>query len=175
MLADELDAYKGRENVYVDDNIREIQKLFKEEEIRKENGGIKDEEVILVKPYKILQSSTSLSTISFITDEVKNLLKYMKFVWSPTQTRLFKPPPHYQSLKSRDEQDPKFWKEIATALVEQKHNIETARNSYPIIMFQGGSLHEPYFIAINNRGQIIIGPSKKTVATYVVGELKVLV
>ena len=59
--------------------------------------------------------------------------------------------------------------------MEQKHNIETARNSYPIIMFQGGSLHEPYFIAINNRGQIIIGPSKKTVATYVVGELKVLV
>ena len=175
MLADELNTYKGRGNIYVDGNIWEIQKLFKEEEIRKENERIEDEEVILVKPYKILQSSTSLSTISFITDEVKNLLKYMKFVWSPTQTRLFKPPPHYQSLKSRDEQDPKFWKEIATALVEQKHNIETARNSYPIIMFQGGSLHEPYFIAINNRGQIIIGPSKKTVATYVVGELKVLV
>ena len=42
-------------------------------------------------------------------------------------------------------------------------------------MFQGGLPHEPYFIAIDNRRQIIIGSSKKTVATYVVGELEVLV
>jgi len=82
MLADKLDAYKEKENVYVDDNIREIQELFKKEEIRKENGRIEDEEVILVKPYEISQSksSTLLSTTSFITDEVKNLLKYMKFI-----------------------------------------------------------------------------------------------
>jgi len=108
-------------------------------------------------------------------DEVKNLLKYIKFVRSPTQTRLFRPLPYYQSLKFRGEQDSEFWKEIATALVDQKYNIETARNGYPIVIFQGGLPHEPYLIAINNRGQIIIDPSKKTVATYVVGELKVLV
>ena len=99
----------------------------------------------------------------------------MKFVRSPMQTRLFRPLPNYQSLKSRGEQDSKFWKEIAITLVDQKHNIETARNGYPIVMFQGGPPYEPYFIAINNRGQIIIGPSKKTVAIYVVGELEVLI
>jgi len=37
MLADKLNTYKGRGNVYIDDNIQEIQKLFKEEEIRKED------------------------------------------------------------------------------------------------------------------------------------------
>ena len=42
-------------------------------------------------------------------------------------------------------------------------------------MFQGGLLHKPYFIAINNKDQIIIGPSKKIVATHVVGEWEVLV
>ena len=42
-------------------------------------------------------------------------------------------------------------------------------------MYQGGLPHEPYFITINNRDQIIIGPNKKMVAMYVVGELKVLV
>ena len=42
-------------------------------------------------------------------------------------------------------------------------------------MFQEGPLHEPYFIAINNREQLIISPSKKIVATHVVGELEVLV
>jgi len=42
-------------------------------------------------------------------------------------------------------------------------------------MFQGGPLHEPFFITINNQGQVIIGPNKKTVATYIVEELEVLV
>ena len=42
-------------------------------------------------------------------------------------------------------------------------------------MFQGGPTHEPYFIAINNQGQVIISPNKKTVATYVVGKLEILI
>ena len=51
-LADELDDYKGRGNAYVDNNIREIQDLFKEEN-KKEEGHIEDKEVILVKPYEV--------------------------------------------------------------------------------------------------------------------------
>ena len=42
-------------------------------------------------------------------------------------------------------------------------------------MFQGGSPYEPYFIAIDNREQVIISPSKKIVATHVVRELEVLI
>jgi len=99
----------------------------------------------------------------------------MKFVQSPIQTRLFKLLSHYQSLKSRGEQDPIFWKEVATAFMDQKHNMETVRNGYQIPMFQEGPPHEPYFITIDNREQIIIGPSKKIVAIYVVGELEVLI
>ena len=89
MLANELDTYKGKGKVYVEDNIREIQELFKEEESKKEGEHI-EEEVILVKLYEVSKfSSLTTSTMSFITDEVENLLKYMKFIWSPTQTRLF--------------------------------------------------------------------------------------
>ena len=176
MLANKLDVYRGKGNKYVDDNIKEIQELYKNEEMKKEEGRVEDEEVILVRPYKVsTTTSTSSSQASFIIDEVKNLLKYMKFVWSPTQTRLFKSLPHYQSLKSRGEQDPEFWKEVAMTLVDQKHNIETVRNRYQIPMFQRGPPHKLYFIAINNREWIIIGPSKKIVATHVVGELEVLV
>ena len=173
MLADELDYYKEKNNKYVDDNIREIQELYIEEE--KKKGKVEDKEVILVRPYKVSTATSSSLKTSFITDKVKNLIKYMKFVQSPTQTRLFKPPPHCQSLKSRGEHDPAFWKEVAMAFVEQKHNTETARNGYQILMFQGGPLHKPYFIAISNRDQIIISPSKKIMATHVVGELKVLI
>ena len=78
-------------------------------------------------------------------------------------------------LKSRGEQDPIFWKEVATAFMEIKHNIDTLRNRYQIKMFQEGPPHEPYFIAIDNMEQIIIGFSKKIVATHVIGELAVIV
>ena len=99
----------------------------------------------------------------------------MKFVKSSTQTRVFQPPPYYQSLCSRGEQDPDFWKEVVMALVDNKHNMETSRNRYPIRIFQGEPLHKPFFIAINNLGQAIIGPNKKTIAMYVVGELEILI
>ena len=109
MLVDELDQYKGKGNNYVEENIWEIQDLYIREENREEKGKVEDKEVILVKPYKVSMKTSSSST-SFITDKVKNLLKHMKFIWMPTQTRLFKPPPHYQALRSRGENDPIFWK-----------------------------------------------------------------
>ena len=103
-LADELNQYKGKGNSYVDENIREIQELYMDEEAKEEKGRVDDKEVILIKPYEV-SSSTSISThsTSFIKDEIENLIKYMKFVRMPTQTRLFRPPAHYQSLKSRGE------------------------------------------------------------------------
>jgi len=136
MLADKLDQYKEKGNKYVDDNIWEIQELYIDEETKKEEGKVEDEKVILIKPYEVsTTTSSSSSKTSFIMDEVENLLKYMKFVQSPTQTRLFKPLPHYQFLKSRGEQDLAFWKEVAIVLVDQKHNTEIARNRYQIPMF----------------------------------------
>ena len=173
-LADKLDQYKGRSNSYVDANIREIQELYMDEEVKREEGRVENEEVILIKPYEV-STTTSSSSTSFITDEIEHLLKHMKFIRTPFQTRLFKPPPHYQSLRSRGEQDLTFWNEVATTFLDRKHNTDTARNGYQIHMFQGGPPHEPYFIAKDNKNQIIIGPSKKILATHVVEELEVLV
>ena len=86
---------------------------------------MEDEEVILIKPYRI-SSSTSISTYStsFIDEEIENLIKYMKFIKTPMQTKLFCPPAYYQSLKLRGEQDSDFWKEITMALVDTQHNTE---------------------------------------------------
>jgi len=135
----------------------------------------KDEEVILIKPYEVLTTTSKTIESSFIQNKIKNLERHMKFIHSPTQTRLFKPPPHYQSLWSRGKQNPEFWKEVATAFMEEKHNTETSRNGYPITMYQGEPLYEPYFIAIYNQGQVIISPDKKIVAIHVIGELEILV
>jgi len=103
MLADELNRYKEKGNRYVEDNIQEIQELYIKKGNKGERGVTEDKEVILVKPYEVSTTTSSSSSTSFITDEVKNLFKYMKFVQTPSQTRIFKPPPHYQSLKSRGE------------------------------------------------------------------------
>ena len=70
---------------------------------------MEDEKVILIKPYEVSTATTSsISQTSFITEEVENLSKYIKFIRTPTQTRIFRPPLHCQSLKSRGEQDPIF-------------------------------------------------------------------
>ena len=42
-------------------------------------------------------------------------------------------------------------------------------------MYQGRPLYKPYFITIKNRRQVIIGPNKKTITTYVVEEFEVLI
>ena len=89
MLANELDHYKGKGNSYVDNNIKEIQELYMEEEKKEEKGTVENEEVILVRPHEVSSITSSSSTTSFVTDEIKNLIKYMKFVRFPTQTRIF--------------------------------------------------------------------------------------
>jgi len=80
MLANKLDHYKGKGNRYIDDNIQEIQELYVDEEMKKEKGKVEDDEVILIKPYKVSTTTSSFSQTSFIIDEVENLFKYMKFV-----------------------------------------------------------------------------------------------
>jgi len=106
MLVDELDRYKGKGNIYVDKNIQEIQELYiNKEQTKKEEGRVEKEEVILIKLYKV---SKLTARSSFTDKEVDNLLKYMKFVKSLTQIRIFQLPPHYQVLQSRGEQDSDF-------------------------------------------------------------------
>ena len=70
----------------MNNNIQEIQKIYIEEEKKVEKGIVKDEEVILVKPYKVSTTTSSSSRMSFIMDEVKNLCKYIKFVQTSLQT-----------------------------------------------------------------------------------------
>ena len=182
-LADKLDDYKDKGNKYMNDNIQEIQELYKNKEQRRESdkkGIVEDEEVILIKPYKISTTtskttSSKITELSFIQNEIKNLEKYMKFICSLTQTRLFKPLPYYTLIHSRGEQDPDCQKEIVTAFVQEKYNTEMTRNSYLIILYQGGPPHKPYFVTIDNHERAIIRPNKKLVAIYIVRELEVLV
>jgi len=78
--------------------------MDKEKEKEKGKGKVEDKEIILIKPYEVSTATTSsTSQTSFITKEVENLSKYMKFIRMPTQTRIFRPLLYYQSFKSREE------------------------------------------------------------------------
>ena len=58
----------------MNDNIQEIQELYKDREQKKENRKVKKEEVILIKLYKVLATTSSkITESSFIHDEIKNL------------------------------------------------------------------------------------------------------
>ena len=62
MLANKLDEYKGLGNQYMDDNIREIQDLYRDKEQKmSEERKEEDEEVILIKPYE-----ASIITVPFL-------------------------------------------------------------------------------------------------------------
>ena len=60
MLADKLDAYKGKGNKYMDDNIKEIQDLYRDKEQRKKSRKqeMVDKEVVLFKLYKMTTTTS---------------------------------------------------------------------------------------------------------------------
>ena len=61
MLADGLDHYKERDNRYMNDNIQEIQKLYMDEEMKKEKGKVESKEVILIRLYEVSTTTSSSS------------------------------------------------------------------------------------------------------------------
>ena len=64
----------------MNNNIQEIQELYmKEDQQGKDKEKVEEEEVILIKPYEVSESSSTKSS-SFIDEEVNNLIKYMKFI-----------------------------------------------------------------------------------------------
>ena len=64
---------------------------------------MENKEVILIRLYKESKQSSLIRSLSFINEEIDNLLKYIKFVKFPTQTRLFWLLSYYQLLQSRGE------------------------------------------------------------------------
>ena len=57
---------------------------------------------------------------------------------------------------------------------KRKYNADTTRKGFPIEMYMGDLPHEPYFITLTLQGQLIMGPIKKIVALYMVGDLALL-
>jgi len=87
---------------------------------------------------------------------------------------LFYPLPHYKSLWPQGEQNEQYWNEIAIVFLEKKHNVDMTWKGFSIEMYTGGPPHKPYFITLTLQDKIIIKPTKKMVASYMVGDLVLL-
>ena len=108
--------------------------------------------MFLYKLYDIsLEPSRPTTLESFLLkEEVNNLEKTLKILQSSTKTIPFLPPAHYKMIQQDGEK-----------------NI-------PIKMYSGRLPHELFFIALNLQGTIFIGPTKKLVASYIIGDLAFL-
>jgi len=98
----------------------------------------------------------------------------MKFIQVLIQTTLFYLPPHYKSLHPQEELNKQYWNKVAVIFLEKKHNTDTTRKGFPIKIYMEESPHKLYFIALMLQGKIIIRPTKKIVALYVVKDLTLL-
>ena len=60
---------------------------------------------------------------------------------------------------------------IRKKLLWNLYNKNTIKQGFFIEMYTGGLPHKPYFIVLTLQGEIIIEPTKKMVAFYVIGDL----
>ena len=69
----------------MNDNIKEIQELYKDMEQKKKSREqrVKDKVILIIKSYKVSSLSSTMK-LSFIDNEVNNLIKYIKFIRSST-------------------------------------------------------------------------------------------
>ena len=98
-------------------------------------------------------------------------MKYMQLL---VKTIPFYPPPHYKFIWPQGEQDKQYCNEIAVKFLKLNHNTNMTGKRFPIEMYMRDLPHKVYFIVLMLQGQIIIGPIKKMVASYVVGDLVLL-
>ena len=57
---------------------------------------------------------------------------------------------------------------------KEKHNVDTTEKEFPIEIYIGEPPYELYFIVLILQREIVIGPTKKLVASYMVRDLALL-
>ena len=110
-------------------------------------GVVQDEEVFLYKIYDVLSKPSRPKTLESLFIHYQ-IIKLFEEIENKTNTRK-------KSLSS----------------LFKKYNLDTSRHGFSIEMFTGGLLHEFFFITLTLQEEIVIGPTKKPVIFYMVGDL----
>ena len=116
MLVNELDNCKEKGNKYAEEYIKEIQDVYRQEDIvmktsqtiDKGKQRVEKEGVFLYKPYDVDKLRPKTPKPHFIQNEINNLDKYMKYMQSPIKTVPFYPLPYYKSIQPQTEQNEQY-------------------------------------------------------------------
>lgn len=102
---DKLDSCKGKENEYAEKYIKEIQDIYKQDNLKIKKPMVDDkekqeiqEEVFLYKLYDDNLPRLKIPEPTFIQDEIGNLKKYIKYMQSSIKTIPFYLLPHYKFI-----------------------------------------------------------------------------
>lgn len=90
------------------------------------------------------------------------------------KTISFLPSIYYKNMQTNGGKNKICWNNIAYQFLQQKHNADISCQEIPIKIYTGGLPHKPFFIANSIQGMLIIGPTKKMVAMYTVGDLALM-
>jgi len=86
----------------------------------------------------------------------------------------FTPSSYYKTIQANGKKNRIYWNDITYQFLQQKHNADTSCQGIPIKTYTGGPSYELFFIADSVQRQLIIEPTKKMVAIYVVGDLTLM-
>ena len=174
-----MDHCRGKRDEQVKEHIKIIQEVYQESyyntsqsmiinKKKQKEGVVQNKEIFLDKLYVIWAKSSKLKTpeLIFIQEEVHNLEKMLKILQSPVKTIPFLSLSYYKAIWQNGEKDIQYWKEFIAEFIKQKHNSDTSQWEFPIKMYLGRSLYEPFFTTLTLWGELIIGPIKKLVVSY---------
>ena len=105
-----------------------------------------------------------------IVEEIDNLVTFLKQFKAPNNVTHFLPPAGYHTISRNGENSLRYWSWIVKELIESKQNLEMVRRGFKIPLYARGPPHKPWFIAETPDEGYIVGPQKKSVAIYTMGE-----
>jgi len=115
-------------------------------------------------------ASASENPNTQLSEEIDNLITSLKRFKAPSNVTCFLPPTGYHTISRNRKNSSRYWNWIVKGLLESKQNSETVRRGFKILLYAGGPPHEPWFISEAADEGYIVGPQKKSVAIYAMGE-----
>ena len=107
-----------------------------------------------------------------LQEEINNLEKALKILQSPSKTSPFLLLAYYKTIRQDREKNMQYWKEIIAKFIKQKHNLDISYQEFPTKIYTEGLPHKPFFIVLTLWETMVIRPTKKLVASYMVRDLE---
>jgi len=105
-----------------------------------------------------------------IVKEIDNLITFLKQFKVLNNVTHFLPPARYRTISRNGENSSRYWNWIVKGLIKSNQNLEIIQRGFKIPLYAGGPPHEPWSIAEAPDEGYIVGPQKKSVAIYAMGE-----